>query len=139
MENGPFSIREQKKIAWMSQRAALLPWRTVLENVSLVHQINQQPQSTHMMPSEELLKLVDLHEFSKAYPHTLSGGMQQRVALARTMAVGASLWLMDEPFAALDELTRESLTRRAALVVAKVSTNRFVGHAQFNRSGTSIR
>ena len=115
----PFSLREQKKIAWMSQRAALLPWRTVLENVSLVHQINQQPQSSHVMPPEELLKLVDLHEFSKAYPHTLSGGMQQRVALARTMAVGASLWLMDEPFAALDELTRESLTEELLLLWQK--------------------
>ena len=54
--------------------------------------------------------MVGLHDFAATYPHTLSGGMQQRVALARALATGASLWLMDEPFAALDDLTRETLT-----------------------------
>jgi len=106
----PFALREQKKIGWMSQQAALLPWRTVLENVQLPLQVNRQLNSPNTMAPDELLRLVKLDEFADAYPHTLSGGMQQRVALARTLAIGASLWLMDEPFAALDELTRETLT-----------------------------
>lgn len=106
----PFSLREQKKIGWMSQQAALLPWRTVLENVQLPLQVNQQRNAPNGMAPDDLLRLVNLDEFANAYPQTLSGGMQQRVALARTLAIGASLWLMDEPFAALDELTREALT-----------------------------
>ena len=110
----PSSLRADKMIGWMSQQAALLPWRTVLENVQLPLQVNQQVNqqvNPREIPSpSELLKLVNLVEFADAYPHMLSGGMQQRVALARTLAIGASLWLMDEPFAALDELTRETLT-----------------------------
>ena len=115
----PEHLRAQKQIGWMAQRPALLPWRTVRQNVLLPQQlavsneqlaISNSPFTIHHSP-EELLKLVGLAEFADAYPHTLSGGMQQRVALARTLAIGASLWLMDEPFAALDELTRELLGR----------------------------
>lgn len=106
----PSSLRKAKQIGWMSQQAALLPWRTVLENVQLPRQVNRRTNGTDGIGAQDMLKLVNLQEFAAAYPHTLSGGMQQRVALARTLAVGASLWLMDEPFASLDELTRESLT-----------------------------
>ncbi|MCA9932301.1 MAG: ABC transporter ATP-binding protein [Ardenticatenaceae bacterium] len=113
----PQQLRAQKQIGWMAQRPALLPWRTVRQNVLLPQQltmnneqltINDSQFIIHYSP-DELLKLVGLFEFADAYPHTLSGGMQQRAALARMLAIGASLWLMDEPFAALDELTRESL------------------------------
>ncbi len=107
----PAILRAQKQIGWMAQKPALLPWRTVHENVALPLQVNRQPPSpytTHHSPAE-LLHMVGLSDFANAYPHTLSGGMQQRTALARTLATGASLWLMDEPFAALDELTRETL------------------------------
>jgi NitT/TauT family transport system ATP-binding protein len=62
------------------------------------------------MTPAELLDLVQLSDFSSSHPFMLSGGMQQRVALARTLALGASVWLMDEPFTALDERTREDLT-----------------------------
>ena len=105
----PAALRAQKKIGWMSQQAALLPWLTVQENVQLPLQVNRQPISRSRPSPDKLLKLVNLSDFAQAYPHTLSGGMQQRAALARTLAIGASLWLMDEPFAALDELTRETL------------------------------
>jgi NitT/TauT family transport system ATP-binding protein len=104
----PQKMCAQKAIGWMAQQAALLPWRTVLENVQLPLQVNRQVNRQPASP-EELLRLVGLTEFAHAYPATLSGGMQQRVALARTLAIGASVWLMDEPFAALDELTREAL------------------------------
>lgn len=105
----PQNIRARKAIGWMAQQPALLPWRTVLENVRLPLLVNRQDTQAATSP-EGLLRLVDLADFAQAYPAMLSGGMQQRVALARTLAVGAPLWLMDEPFAALDELTRESLS-----------------------------
>ena len=104
----PARLRARKEIGWMAQQAALLPWRTVLENVRLPLLVNRQNKQPPASP-EQLLHLVDLADFADAYPHTLSGGMQQRVALARVLAIGASLWLMDEPFAALDELTRTTL------------------------------
>jgi NitT/TauT family transport system ATP-binding protein len=105
----PTAVRANKQIGWMAQQAALLPWRTVLQNVSLAQKINRQNGQTAVSKPIHLLNMVGLAEFAHAYPHALSGGMQQRVALARTLATGASLWLMDEPFAALDELTRELL------------------------------
>ncbi len=115
----PAQLRAQKQIGWMAQQPALLPWRTVQENIELPLLVNRRPnpltinrlQSTihHSPTPDSLLHLVGLSDFARAYPHTLSGGMQQRAALARTLATGASLWLMDEPFAALDELTRETL------------------------------
>ncbi len=102
----PGTAVAQKRIAWMAQNPALLPWYTTRDNVALVQRING---SNHHTP-EELLELVGLADFADAYPFTLSGGMQQRLALARILAQRAGLWLMDEPFAALDELTRERLT-----------------------------
>jgi NitT/TauT family transport system ATP-binding protein len=99
----------KKRVGWLAQNPALLPWKNVRENIALAQTINPQNDRTPLSP-DELLDLVNLSEFSQAYPLTLSGGMQQRVALARTLALGADIWLMDEPFAALDELTRETLT-----------------------------
>ena len=105
----PATARARKAIGWMAQNPALLPWATVLENVRLPLRVNRQHR--HAAPSPEtLLAKMGLAEFAAARPGTLSGGMQQRVALARTLTSGAPLWLMDEPFAALDELTREILS-----------------------------
>lgn len=104
----PQKMVAAKRVGWLAQNPALLPWETVQANIALAQQINPQNHRILMSP-EDLLTLVGLTDFAAAYPFTLSGGMQQRVALARTLALGADLWLMDEPFAALDELTRENL------------------------------
>lgn len=104
----PAAARAAKQIGWMAQQAALLPWRTVRQNVQLAQKINPQPGANTPNP-DDLLHMVGLSDFADAYPLTLSGGMQQRAALARTLATGTAVWLMDEPFAALDELTRELL------------------------------
>jgi NitT/TauT family transport system ATP-binding protein len=106
----PAQATSSKQVSWMAQKPALLPWRTVLANVALAQKINPQ-NSPSLMAPDELLDLVQLGDVSSHHPFTLSGGMQQRVALARALALGATVWLMDEPFTALDELTRESLTR----------------------------
>ena len=108
-ESPPAQARVRKNIAWMAQNPALLPWQTVLDNIALPLRVNRQHQRPAPAPVT-LLDMVGLSDFATVRPATLSGGMQQRVALARALATGASLWLMDEPFAALDELTRESLT-----------------------------
>ncbi len=104
----PTDATAHKQVAWMAQNPALLPWLTVHANVAMAQKINAQ-NSRSLMSPDALLELVKLEDFSKAHPHTLSGGMQQRVVLARTLASGAAIWLMDEPFSALDELTREAL------------------------------
>lgn len=97
-----------RRVAWMAQNPALMPWYTAHGNVALVHKITA-PSGNGSSTPEALLRLVGLGDFLAAYPHTLSGGMQQRLALARTLALDADVWLMDEPFAALDELTRERM------------------------------
>lgn len=104
----PTAAREARKIAWLAQNPALLPWLDARQNIALVQKINTR-RKDNLLPPEALLELVGLQEFASAYPFTFSGGMQHRLALARTLALSAPLWLMDEPFASLDELTREAL------------------------------
>ncbi len=104
----PEAARAARRIGWMGQQPALLPWRTVEGNIRLALEVNGRSLRPPL-PIEALIHLVGLTGFERAYPHMLSGGMQQRVALARTLAPGPAVWLMDEPFAALDALTREQL------------------------------
>lgn len=107
-KHSPAEARRRKAIGWMAQNPALLPWSTVLENIKLPQKLTSNQQRQAPDP-QKLLDLMSLTEFAHTYPGELSGGMQQRVALARTLATGAPIWLMDEPFAALDQLTREIL------------------------------
>jgi NitT/TauT family transport system ATP-binding protein len=110
------SIEEPKiarKVAWMSQSPALMPWLTARANVALAQRFHLNGHVLRLSP-DEALERVGLGDAANAYPFMLSGGMQQRLALARTLTIDAELWLMDEPFAALDELTRERLTHELA-------------------------
>lgn len=104
----PEEARAARWIGWMGQSPALLPWRTVEGNIRLALEVNGRSLRP-ALAVRELIELVGLRGFERAYPHMLSGGMQQRVALARTLVSGPRVWLMDEPFAALDALTREQL------------------------------
>ena len=93
-------------VAFMLQKDLLLPWRTVLENVMLGVEIQGLPAPERKRRARALLENFSLAEFAGHYPHQLSGGMRQRVALARTLAVDPSVLLLDEPFSAVDEQNR---------------------------------
>jgi NitT/TauT family transport system ATP-binding protein len=104
----PQQAAAARRIAWMAQSPALMPWLTASANVALAARI--LPPGQVRMSADEALARVGLSDSAHAYPFMLSGGMQQRLALARTISLPADVWLMDEPFAAVDELTRERLT-----------------------------
>jgi ABC-type nitrate/sulfonate/bicarbonate transport system ATPase subunit len=91
------------------QKYTSFPWLTVRENVEYGMKINGVPAEQRKETSDHLLKAVGLSEFASVYPETLSGGMQQRVAIARTLALRPSVILMDEPFGALDAQTRSEM------------------------------
>lgn len=91
------------------QQYTLLPWRTVLENVTFGLEVKGMPKSERIDIARKFIKMVGLEGFEEAYPYELSGGMQQRVAIARTLANDPKIVLMDEPFGALDTQTRAIL------------------------------
>jgi NitT/TauT family transport system ATP-binding protein len=94
--------------------AQLFPWRTALGNVTFGLEMKGIAKEEREQIAREQLKLVKLDKFANAYPHHLSGGMQQRVAIARALAYNPDVLLMDEPFAALDALTRDDMQRLLA-------------------------
>jgi NitT/TauT family transport system ATP-binding protein len=93
-------------VAFMLQKDLLLPWRTIAQNVMLGAEIKRLNGAERRRKADELLKTFRLAEFADRYPHQLSGGMRQRAALARTLAVDPSVLLLDEPFSAVDAQTR---------------------------------
>ncbi|HEX8628196.1 MAG TPA: ABC transporter ATP-binding protein [Catenuloplanes sp.] len=103
-------VKPRRDIAMLFQRPALLPWRTVLDNVLLPVEIFGWRRGEHRARAHELLEMAGLGGFERRLPHELSGGMQQRVALCRSLIGRPRVMLMDEPFSALDALTREELS-----------------------------
>lgn len=95
--------------AYMPQRDLLLPWRTVLDNVILAAEIAGRDRRAARQEARDLLPLFGLEQFADSYPATLSGGMRQRAALLRTFLAHRQVLLLDEPFGALDALTRANL------------------------------
>ncbi|HEX5797606.1 MAG TPA: ABC transporter ATP-binding protein [Candidatus Saccharimonadales bacterium] len=96
-------------VAYLPQQPSLLPWRTIEENLLLAAEIQGKPVKTAAVPARKLLKEFGLARFGKFYPHMLSGGMQQKVSLLRTILFEPELMLLDEPFSSLDAITRSEL------------------------------
>lgn len=103
------SLEVNGRTALMFQESALFPWLTAAGNIDLALRLSGVPKNDRPTRVAELLESVHLQDFAKKRPHELSGGMRQRVALARAFAQDAEILLMDEPFGALDAMTRDIL------------------------------
>ncbi|HSM02624.1 MAG TPA: ABC transporter ATP-binding protein [Acidimicrobiia bacterium] len=112
------------------QQATLYDWRSVLKNVELPLEIMKRGRAEREAQARRMLEMVQLEDFERHFPHQLSGGMQQRIAIARALSFEPSLLLMDEPFGALDEMTRERMQQELLRIWSQTGTTVvFVTHS----------
>lgn len=102
-------VVDRDRLGYVFQDATLLPWRTVTGNVELIAELHGMPEDERALIAEEAIQLVGLDGFQNHYPKSLSGGMKMRASLARTLTLKPPIFLFDEPFGAVDEITREHL------------------------------
>jgi NitT/TauT family transport system ATP-binding protein len=126
----PREARLSREYGIVFQQPVLYEWRTVIQNVQLPLEVMHVRADERRRRAAALLELVGLTEFAGRYPWELSGGMQQRVSIARALSFSPSVLLMDEPFGALDEMTRERLNRELLTIWSETSTTIvFVTHS----------
>lgn len=126
----PHEAREQREIGMVFQSPVLYDWRSVRRNIELPLEIIGRPRPERRARAEEMLRLVGLEQFASSYPWQLSGGMQQRVSIARALVFKPVILLMDEPFGALDELGRERMNGELQRIWAQTAkTVLFVTHS----------
>jgi len=106
VDGRPVNVPDPRRVATVFQEAGLFPWRTALENVEFGLELQGVPRERRRAVATELLGPLGLRDFAAKYPRELSGGMRQRVAIGRALAIDTQIILMDEPFGALDEQTR---------------------------------
>ncbi len=122
--------RLKREYGMVFQQATLMDWRTIGQNVEMPLEIMSWPADKRRARARQMLELVQLGEFERHYPWQLSGGMQQRVAIARALAFEPALLLMDEPFGALDEMTRERMQMEVLRIWGQTHTTViFVTHS----------
>ncbi|MBQ7977279.1 MAG: ABC transporter ATP-binding protein [Clostridia bacterium] len=118
LDGSPLS-ENKNKIGYMFQRDHLFEWRTVLENVKLGLEITHNKDPANKEYLDELIEKYGLKDFVNKYPHHLSGGMRQRVALIRTLVLRPEILLLDEPFGALDYQTRKTVIQDVSSIIAR--------------------
>ncbi|MEZ4668399.1 MAG: ABC transporter ATP-binding protein [Anaerolineae bacterium] len=123
--------RKDREYGIVFQNATLYDWRTIIKNVQLPLEIMRFSRDERDRRAREMLKLVELGDFADKYPWQLSGGMQQRVSIARALAFEPKILLMDEPFGALDEMTRERMNNELLSIWTRMEgmTVIFVTHS----------
>lgn len=121
---------DRSQLGYTFQDATLLPWRKVLGNVELLMELRGVPKADRKRIALEQINMVGLDGFANHYPKRLSGGMKMRVSLARSLALNPSVFMFDEPFGALDEITRERLNDEViSLYRQKGFTGLFITHS----------
>jgi NitT/TauT family transport system ATP-binding protein len=126
----PRQARQDREYGIVFQSPVLYDWRSVLRNVQLPLEVMKVAPAERDIRAREMLALVGLKDFERHYPWQLSGGMQQRVSIARALSFKPSILLMDEPFGALDELTRERMNTELLNIWSKTDTTViFVTHS----------
>jgi NitT/TauT family transport system ATP-binding protein len=128
--NGEEVHEPHRDIGMVFQSPVLLPWKTAIENVLLPARVLGLEMASSRVRAQELLEMVGLADFAQRYPNELSGGMQQRVAIARSLIHDPSILMMDEPFGALDAMTREVMNLELLRIWRKAGkTVIFVTHS----------